>query len=63
MRIDIISCDCCKETLDDDTDSSLNGQLLGLGEEEVAVSLDDLCDPCAAALNEAIQDVLLRRGN
>ena len=63
MRIDIVSCDCCKNTMDDATDSSLNGHLLALSEEESIVDLDDLCDPCSAALNEGIQDVLLRRSN
>jgi hypothetical protein len=49
--------------MDEDTESSLNGLLPALSEEESLVCLDDLCDPCGAVLNEAIKDVLLRRGN
>ena len=63
MRIDIVSCDCCGNTMEDDTENHLNGLLPGLSEEESLVCLDDLCDPCGAVLNEAIKDVLLRRSN
>ena len=68
MQVSIIHCDCCKNPMKEENDNGIQGQLVKPGiealktpPEDVPIDMDDLCDGCAADLNELIEDLVIKK--
>ena len=63
-----VVCDCCKKKMEEPNEVELIGkfikdgnEVLGTDDEVVELVLEDLCSPCASALEDAVSDVIKRR--
>ena len=68
MQETTVICDCCGEVMEEPTEVELSCKFIKPGNEVletddgvVELVLEDLCSPCASALDDAINDVIKRR--